>query len=79
MTPVAVSFVSTLEAIRAKLPEKLQHPQIGIICGSGLSGLVGALREVNTVPYEDIPGFGTSTGMSADSERNLVVGGASGS
>lgn len=56
------SFGPTLEAIKSKLPEKLQNPQIGIICGSGLSGLVDTLREVEVVPYENIPGFGRSTG-----------------
>lgn len=56
------SFGPTLEAIKSKLPEKLQNPQIGIICGSGLSGLVDTLREVEIVPYENIPGFGRSTG-----------------
>ncbi|RXW19681.1 hypothetical protein EST38_g6188 [Candolleomyces aberdarensis] len=55
------SFAPTLEAIRSKLPEKLQNPQIGIICGSGLSGLVDTLREVVIIQYDDIPGFGRST------------------
>jgi purine-nucleoside phosphorylase len=61
-TTSITSFGLTLEAIRSKLPEKLQNPQIGIICGSGLSGLVDALREVEIIQYENIPGFGRSTG-----------------
>ncbi|TEB25538.1 inosine guanosine and xanthosine phosphorylase family protein [Coprinellus micaceus] len=60
-TTSITSFGLTLEAIRLKLPEKLQNPQIGIICGSGLSGLVDALREVEIIQYENIPGFGRST------------------
>jgi purine-nucleoside phosphorylase len=56
------TFAPTLEAIRSKLPEKLQNPTIGIICGSGLSGLVDTLREAVIIQYDDIPGFGRSTG-----------------
>lgn len=61
-TASITSFGPSLEAIRSKLPEKLQNPQIGIICGSGLSGLVDTLREVEIIQYENIPGFGRSTG-----------------
>lgn len=62
MSPAApTDYKPTLDAIRGKLPEKLQNPQIGIICGSGLSGLVDTLREVVIIQYDAIPGFGRST------------------
>ncbi|KIY73525.1 inosine guanosine and xanthosine phosphorylase family protein [Cylindrobasidium torrendii FP15055 ss-10] len=56
-----VPFVSTINALHRVLPEKLHAPKVGIICGSGLSGLVDALRDVVLVPYDSIPGFGQST------------------
>lgn len=47
----------------AYLIERLQNegirlPTIGIICGSGLSGLSHTLEGATlTIPYRDIPGF----------------------
>lgn len=55
-------FVETLQAIESFLPIKLQKPRIGIVCGSGLSGLVDSFREVVIVPYDKLPGFAKSTG-----------------
>jgi len=37
------------------------RPQIGIICGSGLSGLSKSLENPETFYYEDIPGFPAAT------------------
>lgn len=62
--PIAVSFDESLNAIKAAVPDILQNPRVGIICGSGLSGLVNSFRNVVLIPYENIPGFVTSTGES---------------
>ncbi|KAH6910609.1 inosine guanosine and xanthosine phosphorylase family protein [Coprinopsis sp. MPI-PUGE-AT-0042] len=59
--PPAIEFEPTISFILSAVPEALQRPQIGIICGSGLSGLVEVLRDVVIVPYEKIPGFAKST------------------
>ncbi len=61
--PVTSPFLATLNAITLRLPEKLRKPKVGIICGSGLGGLVDALREIVTIPYDTIPGFAQSSGM----------------
>ncbi len=37
------------------------RPQVGIICGSGLSQLSKSLTETETFPYENIPGFPRTT------------------
>ncbi|KAF8960868.1 nucleoside phosphorylase domain-containing protein [Flammula alnicola] len=58
---ISVSFTASIDAIKAVLPVNLQSPRVGIICGSGLSGIVDIFRDVVLVPYEDIPGFSTST------------------
>jgi len=55
------SFEGCIKTIKDLLPENLQKPRMGIICGSGLSGLVNDMRDVVVVPYKDIPGFSTST------------------
>lgn len=55
-------FAETIESIVARLPEALKRPRVGIVCGSGLSGLVESLRETVLIPYETIPGFAKSTG-----------------
>ncbi|EDR10313.1 uncharacterized protein LACBIDRAFT_319739 [Laccaria bicolor S238N-H82] len=56
-----IDFAPTLEAITSFLPLNLQRPNLGIICGSGLSGLAEDFRQVVIVPYEMIPGFGHSS------------------
>ncbi|KAF8186345.1 nucleoside phosphorylase domain-containing protein [Pholiota molesta] len=58
---MALSFASSLDAIKAALPSNLQSPRVAIICGSGLSGIVDIFRDVVLVPYENIPGFSKST------------------
>jgi len=55
------TFTSTLLTIRSLLPPTLQSPRIGIVCGSGLSGLAGSIRDKVIIPYSDLDGFGTST------------------
>lgn len=56
-----VSFSASVDAIKASLPVGLQSPRVGIVCGSGLSGLVETFRDVVLIPYEEIPGFSKST------------------
>ncbi|PBL03114.1 inosine guanosine and [Armillaria gallica] len=59
--PVTSPFLASLNAIILRLPGKLRKPKVGIICGSGLGGLVDALRETVTIPYDTIPGFAQSS------------------
>ncbi|RPD60623.1 inosine guanosine and [Lentinus tigrinus ALCF2SS1-7] len=54
-------FEETLAKIRSLVPEKLQKPQVGIVCGSGLHTLAAAIRDIVEVPYASLPGFGKST------------------
>ncbi|CAA7268811.1 unnamed protein product [Cyclocybe aegerita] len=58
---IAPSFDASIKAIKETLPVNLQSPRVGVICGSGLSGLVDIFRDVVLVPYENIPGFSKST------------------
>ncbi|KAF5351391.1 hypothetical protein D9757_012625 [Collybiopsis confluens] len=51
----------TLNAVNSFVPPNLQRPRVGIICGSGLSGFAGSLRDSVAVDYKDIPGFAKST------------------
>lgn len=36
-------------------------PRVGMVLGTGLSGLVAAMRDAVTVPYAELPGFPVST------------------
>ena len=68
---------STYLSLKARLPEKLLTPEVGIVCGSGLSNLADSLKEAVMVQYSDLEGFGTSTGtkeyrtMNLDTEMDL--------
>jgi len=58
---MAADFAATLKFLSSQVPPELRQPQVGIVCGSGLSGLAAAMRNIHKIPYEEIPGFGTST------------------
>ncbi|KAI9824823.1 MAG: hypothetical protein M1826_007245 [Phylliscum demangeonii] len=49
----------TLDSFRPQIPAELQHPSIGIICGSGLGGLAHSVHDKPRceVAYKDIRGF----------------------
>ncbi|EJD51868.1 inosine guanosine and [Auricularia subglabra TFB-10046 SS5] len=66
MSPPVVDYSALLSetyaAIQAQVPAELQAPQVGIVCGSGLSTLAEkSLRNIVEVPYAALPGFGEST------------------
>ena len=62
---ISQQIVEALQYLQAKVPSKLHQPVIGIICGSGLNGLAGAVLPEPRfeIPYADIPHFPLSTGM----------------
>jgi len=49
--------------IQSVVPNELKSPRVGIICGSGLGGLVDTLHKSPQfeIPYSDIPEFPRST------------------
>lgn len=49
------------EYISALLPPEHKHPQVGLICGSGLSGLSDLFTESRRILYSHIPGFPRSS------------------
>ncbi|RKP01660.1 hypothetical protein CXG81DRAFT_11713 [Caulochytrium protostelioides] len=57
------TYQETTAFLRQRLPAALQCPQFGIVCGSGLGGLVDELDPATTVTfdYKDIPHFAVST------------------
>jgi purine-nucleoside phosphorylase len=67
MAETQLPFASTLDVLARLVPEQLQKPRIGIVCGSGLSTLVSSLRDVVEVPYTALEGFAKSTGKSTTS------------
>lgn len=54
----AVAAQGTARAIRQHLKSE---PRVGIILGSGLSGLAGAIEAPVSIPYGDVPGFPVAT------------------
>ena len=57
------------ESLRARTPHR---PAIGLILGSGLSGLAGQIADATVIPYSDIPFFPIST--VAGHAGRLVIG-----
>ena len=51
-------------------------PTTAIILGSGLGGLADAIEQPTTIPYQDIPGFKTSSAKGHRGE--LIIGGLAG-
>ena len=60
--------------LTSRLPETIPKPQIGIICGSGLSGLVSTFHTDPQIsfPYASIPNF--SIGTVPGHQSRLVFG-----
>ncbi|KAJ7672807.1 nucleoside phosphorylase domain-containing protein [Mycena rosella] len=56
-----LSVAAAVEAIKSLVPERLQNPRVGIVCGSGLGGIVECIRDLVLVSYGEIPGFVQST------------------
>ena len=48
----------TTEFIKSKIDSE---PQIGIVLGTGLGGLVNEIEIKHTLPYDEIPNFPVST------------------
>lgn len=65
MTTPYTQAKAALDFLLPQLPPSLQKPRVGVICGSGLSGLAGVLSETaerREFAYEDVPGFPVSMG-----------------
>ncbi|KAI8973449.1 hsp7-like protein [Mycotypha africana] len=57
------TYRNSADYLKSKLPADFQEPKLGIICGSGLGGLVDTIDQSTCVEflYKDIPGFVSST------------------
>lgn len=53
--PLPPPFEEALDSIRNRLPDGLRAPSWGIICGSGLSGLVDHIQDKVILEYNSIP------------------------
>ncbi len=64
MEPDATALAGDLEAavglIRRRSP---QEPRVGVVLGSGLGGLADELEEAVELPYEQIPGWPSTTAV----------------
>jgi purine-nucleoside phosphorylase len=58
--------------VRNQLPEQLQRPAVGVICGTGLSNLGSRLTDVVTIPFSSIPNFPATS--VAGHGTNLLAG-----
>ncbi|EPB81118.1 Purine nucleoside phosphorylase [Mucor circinelloides] len=57
------TYQVSVEYLTSKLPKEFQETKLGVICGSGLGGLVDTIDPSTKIEflYKDIPGFVTST------------------
>ena len=61
---ISAHAAEALQYIYSQLPSKLAKPKLGIVCGSGLGGLVDTVLPTprHEIPYSTIPHFPSSTG-----------------
>mmetsp|Transcript_5465 Transcript_5465/g.8063 ORF Transcript_5465/g.8063 Transcript_5465/m.8063 type:complete len:124 (-) Transcript_5465:973-1344(-) len=72
------SYRKAATFLRATLTlEGKKIPQIGIICGSGLSGLSSCMADTVTLSYSSIPGFPTETTV-VGHKNECVIGNLNG-
>ncbi|CDS12591.1 hypothetical protein LRAMOSA04777 [Lichtheimia ramosa] len=57
------TYISSAEYLKQRIPEHFKEARLAIICGSGLGGLVDTIEQSSKIeiPYNEIPGFVTST------------------
>src|SRR5688572_969118 len=60
------------EAVAAIQARTSHRPQVGLILGSGLSGLADSVQDADSIPYGDLPHFPVST--VAGHAGRLVIG-----
>ena len=76
---ISAHAAEALEYLHTQLPAELKRPQVGIVCGSGLGGLVDTVipSPRYEIPYSSIPHFPRSTGnrnsILDDRQRNLQM------
>lgn len=59
-----------VEALATLISGKIKHaPKVGIVCGSGLGGLVEMVEDKQIIKYSELDGFPISTGRSRDKEE----------
>jgi purine-nucleoside phosphorylase len=58
------TYQTSAEYLTSNLPKEFHNVELGVICGSGLGGLVDTIDQSSKVEflYKDIPGFVASTG-----------------
>lgn len=61
----------TVQFLEKQLPEALQRPRLGIICGSGLGGLaeMALPQPRHEVSYTDVPHLASSSGRNDVNSR----------
>jgi purine-nucleoside phosphorylase len=58
------TYKETIQFLQQRLPSHLQQIKLGIVCGSGLGGLVECFDETPIeFSYTDLPHFIASTGL----------------
>lgn len=61
---ISAYVAEALQYVLAQLPSELKRPKVGIVCGSGLGGLVDTVLPLprHEILYTNIPHFPRSTG-----------------
>lgn len=60
--PARFTYEDYQDTAKWLLSHTKQRPQVAVICGSGLGGLVNRLTQAQTFDYSEIPNFPQSTG-----------------
>ncbi len=71
MNDVMQALQRSASWIRGQDP-RVEQPFVGVVLGSGLGDFADELDDVRVLPYEDIPGFSTTTVVGHDG--GLVIG-----
>ncbi|KAF7728588.1 hypothetical protein EC973_005814 [Apophysomyces ossiformis] len=63
MTITEATYQASYEYLVERVPKEFRNVKLGIICGSGLGGLVDTIDQTTKVefPYGEVPGFVSST------------------
>lgn len=63
-TIAEATYRAACQFLNERIPDHFKNARLGIICGSGLGGLVDTIEQSSKIEfaYSEIPGFVSSTG-----------------
>ena len=67
-------IAAAVQAIRAAVPESMRHPQLAVVCGSGLARLESLVDPIDRVVlgFDQVPHLHRATGIHEHKQKAIL-------